>query len=111
MSNVTTLPQPSFSGKSTKSTPPRKPKNADVRNREHLTPGEIDKVVAAADNLGRHGHRDKSIILVMYRHGLRVSELINLRWEQVDFDAGLILLIPVYRRVIVIFYNYSISRE
>jgi len=93
MSNVTTLPQPSFSGKSTKSTPPRKPKNADVRSREHLTQGEIDKVVAAAGKLGRHGHRDKTLILVMYRHGLRVSELVSLRWDQIDFDDGRIHII------------------
>jgi len=73
-----------------KSAPPRKPKNADVRSREHLTPGEVDQLMAAAGKLGRHGHRDKTLILVMYRHGLRVSELVALRWDQVDLDAGLI---------------------
>ncbi|MEM6559912.1 MAG: tyrosine-type recombinase/integrase, partial [Myxococcota bacterium] len=38
----------------------------------------------------RHGERDATMILVAYRHGLRVSELVNLRWEQVDFATGLL---------------------
>jgi integrase len=34
------------------------------------------------------GHRDATMILVAYRHGLRVSELVDLRWDQIDFNAG-----------------------
>jgi type 1 fimbriae regulatory protein FimB/type 1 fimbriae regulatory protein FimE len=90
MSKVIELRQPSFSGKSGKPTPPRKPKNADVRSREHLTPGEVDKLLSTAGKLGRHGHRDKTLVLITYRHGLRVSELIALRWDQVDLNAGLV---------------------
>ncbi|MCP3868172.1 MAG: tyrosine-type recombinase/integrase [Gammaproteobacteria bacterium] len=90
MSKVVELRQPSFSGKSEKPTPPRKPKNADVRSREHLTPGEVDKLLSAAGKLGRHGHRDKILIFVTYRHGLRVSELVALRWDQVDLKAELV---------------------
>src|SRR5215470_4303450 len=37
---------------------------------------------------GRYGQRDATMILMAYRHGLRVSELIALRWDQVDLDAG-----------------------
>ena len=36
----------------------------------------------------RHGHRDATMILVAYRHGLRVSELGDLRWDQVDFRTA-----------------------
>ena len=90
MSNIVELPQPSFSGKSSKNTPPRKPKNTDVRSREYLTPKEVERLMASARKLGRHGHRDKTLILVMYRHGLRVSELVHLCWDQVDLDAGFI---------------------
>ena len=82
---VITLPQPSFSGKM-----PQKPKNVDVRSREYLTPVEVDKLMTTAGKIGRHGHRDKTLILVMYRHGLRVSELITLRWDQVDLNSGLV---------------------
>jgi type 1 fimbriae regulatory protein FimB/type 1 fimbriae regulatory protein FimE len=88
MSKIVELPQASFSGKFRK--PPRKPRNAEVRSREYLTPREVEKLMAAARKIGRHGHRDRTLILVMYRHGLRVSELVRLRWDQVDLDAGLI---------------------
>ncbi|MCU7959238.1 MAG: tyrosine-type recombinase/integrase [gamma proteobacterium symbiont of Bathyaustriella thionipta] len=90
MSNVVTLHQASFSGKLEKTAPPRKPKNADVRSREHLTPGEVDKLMSASGKIGRHRARDKTLILMMYRHGLRVTELVTLRWDQIDLDAGLI---------------------
>jgi len=69
--------------------PPRK-KNADVRPREYLLPDEINRVLAAAKTLGRHGHRDHTLILLAYRHGLRVSELIALRWDMVDLKQGLL---------------------
>lgn len=56
--------------------------------REHLTESEAMSLVAAARARGRHGHRDGLMVLLAYRHGLRVSELISLRWEQFDLDAG-----------------------
>src|ERR1039457_3682251 len=40
--------------------------------------------------LGRHGARDRTLVLIAYRHGLRVSELVALRWDQVDLKAGLL---------------------
>jgi site-specific recombinase XerD len=63
---------------------PRRSKNSDVRTREHLTPGEVDRLVEAARG-NRHGHRDATMILMTYRHGLRAAELCDLRWDQVDF--------------------------
>ncbi len=71
-----------------KSTPPIKKKNADVRVREYLFPHEIDTLITAAKLLGRHGHRDATMILIAYRHGLRVSELVNLQWSQFDMHLG-----------------------
>lgn len=70
--------------------PPRKPKNQAVRSREHLTPDEVELLMQAARQEGRHGHRDATLILLMYRHGLRVSEAIALRWDQVDLKQGLL---------------------
>ena len=86
--------QPPFSGKlgsaMTKATPPRKRPNAASRSREYLTPSEVDRLREAAAKRGRHGSRDATMILLAYRHGLRVSELIALRWEQVDLKQGLL---------------------
>jgi site-specific recombinase XerD len=65
-----------------------KPRNADRRGREYLTPQEVDRVIAAAGRVARHGHRDATMIMVAYRHGLRVSELVALRWDQVDLKNG-----------------------
>lgn len=70
--------------------PPPKQPNAARRSREHLTPAEIDRLIAAARLLGRHSHRDATMILLAYRHGLRVSELVGLRREQVDLKQGLL---------------------
>ncbi len=81
---VIALPQRSFYGKS----PLRRPKNADVRTREYLTPEEVDDLIAAAKSAGRHGHRDAAMILIAFRHGLRVSELVALRWDQVDLKRS-----------------------
>jgi type 1 fimbriae regulatory protein FimB/type 1 fimbriae regulatory protein FimE len=84
--------QPSFSGK-LPIVPPRKPKNADVRPREYLIENEVERLIDAAAALGRHGHRDATMILLAYRHGLRVSELIALRWDMVDLEGGLVHVI------------------
>jgi type 1 fimbriae regulatory protein FimE len=57
---------------------------------EHLTPTEVEALMAAAGRLGRHGHRDATLILMAYRHGLRVGELVALRWYQLDLRQGLL---------------------
>jgi site-specific recombinase XerD len=60
--------------------------NRELRSREHLTPSEVDRLVEAAKK-NRWGHRDATMILVAYRHGFRAVELVDLRWDQVDFDG------------------------
>lgn len=72
------------------SLPPRKRPYKELRAREHLTGHEVERLRHAARNLGRHGPRDAAMILLAYRHGLRVGELISLRWEQVDLRQGLL---------------------
>ena len=68
---------------------PRRRPNAELRSREHLTGPEIERLMAAARK-NRWGHRDATMIVVAYRHGLRVSELVDLRWEQVDFNHAVL---------------------
>jgi len=66
---------------------PRRRRNRDLRTREYLTEAEVERLIKAATG-NRHGHRDATMILVAYRHGLRVSELVELRWDQVDFRTA-----------------------
>src|SRR6202453_15373 len=72
------------------SAPPRRQSNLDRRTREYLTPAEVEKLLQASAKVGRHGARDRTLILLAYRHGLRVSELVTMRWEQIDLKAGLV---------------------
>ena len=44
----------------------------------------------SAGKAGRHRHRDRTLILIAFRHALRVSELVALRWDQVDLKQGLL---------------------
>lgn len=84
MATIIVQHQASFSGK----LPPRKPHNAWVRPREYLTDHEVQRLVQAAKQTGRHGHRDATVILIAYRHGLRVSEVVALRWDLVDLTQA-----------------------
>src|SRR5262249_1190919 len=61
--------------------------NAEYRTREYLTEREVERLMKVAAN-NRHGHRDATMILMAFRHGLRASELCSLRWEQVDLGHG-----------------------
>jgi type 1 fimbriae regulatory protein FimB/type 1 fimbriae regulatory protein FimE len=65
----------------------RRRPNSELRSREHLTLDEVERLVAAAKD-GRHGHRDATMLLVAYRHGLRASELTDLLWDQIDFSTA-----------------------
>ena len=66
--------------------PMREPNTA-YRTREHLTEAEVERLVKAASG-NRYGHRDSTMILIAFRHGLRASELIDLRWDQIDLNAA-----------------------
>ena len=70
--------------------PPKRIKNIKRRSREYLTPNEIEKLLNAAKQVGRYGSRDAAMILMAYRHGLRVSELVALKWSQIDLKQGLL---------------------
>jgi integrase len=67
-------------------TPKRRP-NAELRTREYLTETEVERLLAATKG-NRWGQRDATMILVTYRHGLRASEVADLRWDQVDFATA-----------------------
>jgi integrase len=63
--------------------------NSSVRStRKYLTPAEVERLMTAARKSGRYGHRDASMILIAFRHGLRAFELCDLQWHQVELAAG-----------------------
>jgi integrase len=66
---------------------PKRPPNKDVRTREHLTETEVERLMKATQE-NRYGHRDATMVLLAYRHGLRAAELVDLRWEQIDFRTA-----------------------
>ena len=68
--------------------PKRKP-NAEYRSREHLTEREVERLIEAMKG-NRWGHRDATMVLIAFRHGLRASELVDLRWDQVDPEHALL---------------------
>lgn len=68
--------------------PPRRVPNAERRSREFLTEAEVEKLMEGATKVGRHGHRDATMILISFRHALRVSELCSLKWDQIDLPQG-----------------------
>jgi site-specific recombinase XerD len=70
--------------------PPRRQRNSERRPREYLTPAEVETLIATARKHSRYGHRNAAMILIAFRHGLRVGELVALRWDQVDFNQGLL---------------------
>lgn len=82
------LVQPENSAQLPAKQPPAKPRNKDVRSREYLTTDEVKRLRKAAEKVGRYGFRDALLIEVMFRHGMRVSEVVNLTWDRVHFEDG-----------------------
>ena len=70
--------------------PPQRLSNEALRPREYLTEDEVNTLMSVAKKRGRYGHRDATMILIAFRHGLRVAELCALRWDQLDFKQGLL---------------------
>src|SRR5262249_50148194 len=56
--------------------------------RRYLTQREVERLMDCARKYGRYGHRDATMILVAYRHGLRASEVCDLQWPQIELSEG-----------------------
>src|SRR5580692_11210766 len=68
---------------------PRRKPNAEYRSREHLAERQVERLIEAMKG-NRWGHRDATMVLIAFRHGLRASELVDLRWEQIDLEHALL---------------------
>jgi integrase len=66
----------------------RRRSNRDMgRDREHLTEHEVERLIRITKG-NRYGHRDATMILIGFRHGLRVSELCQLQWSSIEFETA-----------------------
>ena len=68
---------------------PRRKPNAEYRSRGHLAEREVGRLIEAMKG-NRWGHRDATMVLIAFRHGLRASELVDLHWDQVDLEHALL---------------------
>jgi type 1 fimbriae regulatory protein FimB/type 1 fimbriae regulatory protein FimE len=68
---------------------PTRAKNTELRTREYLTQHEVETLMDGTPR-NRYGHRDATMILVAFRHELRASEVVDLRWDQVDFNRAVL---------------------
>ena len=59
----------------------------DLPKLEHLSADQVHRVIDAAAKVGRQGERDKLLLTLIYRHGLRVSEAVDLRWSDFDLES------------------------
>ena len=66
---------------------PRRKRNAGYRSREHLTEHEVERLIEVVKG-NRWGHRDATMVLVAFKHGLRASELVDLHWDQIDLERA-----------------------
>jgi site-specific recombinase XerD len=64
-------------------TPPKRIANADRRPREHLSRDEVERLIKAVRAQSRYADRDCAMVWLAFNHGLRASELVDLRWADV----------------------------
>lgn len=74
------------------STTPVRRSNEHYRSREYLTITELKKLIEAAGSRGRHQVRDRALLLMMFRHGLRATEACRLKWDAIMFDRRVIYI-------------------
>ena len=65
---------------------------------ESLTEKEVEQLLSAPDLCLPLGLRDRAMLEVLYASGLRVSELINLKYSQVSMDMGILKVLGKGRK-------------
>ena len=87
--------------------------------RDHLTPSEIKRLITAAKKSNLNPGRNSTLILIMYRYGLRRSEAANLRWSDIDLIDGFLIFLKKHgkseelkfvkqcRNRVVSYFNYE----
>lgn len=67
--------------------PVKRLKDSKAREREFLTAEEVERLIVAARRHEAYGLRNATMIAFAYKHSLRATEVLDLQWEQVDFEA------------------------
>lgn len=57
---------------------------------DYLSPGEIDSIIRAVEPESVSSNRDRAVIELLYGCGLRLSELIRLRRQDIELEAGFV---------------------
>jgi integrase/recombinase XerD len=78
---------------------------------EVLTVEEIDALLAAIDLSKPEGHRNKAMLETLYSCGLRVSELVNLKFSDLYFDEGFIRVVGKGNKERLVPASPSVAKE
>jgi integrase/recombinase XerD len=78
---------------------------------EVLTIEEIDQLISAIDMSKVEGHRNRAILETLYSCGLRVSELVNLRFSDLYFEEGFIRVIGKGNKERLVPVSKSVEKE
>lgn len=77
----------------------------------YLTIEEIDALIQAIDLSKNEGHRNRAMLETLYSCGLRVSELINLRFSDLFFEEGFIRVIGKGNKERLVPVSPSVEKE
>jgi integrase/recombinase XerD len=78
---------------------------------EFLTIEEIDMLLSSVDLSKKEGHRNRAILETLYSCGLRVSELVNLRFSDLYFEEGFIRVIGKGNKERLVPVSPSVEKE
>lgn len=62
--------------------------NDQLRGKRYLSPAEVQQICSAIRKSSRYPDRDEAMVLLAFHHGLRVSELVNAKWQHLDLKSG-----------------------
>lgn len=62
--------------------------NDELRGKRYLSSSEVEQVCKVIRKESRYSDRDELMVLVAFHHGLRVSELVNVKWQHIDMKVG-----------------------